>query len=312
MSNPQTFYTVGGLDLSNIFQPLSLGSSTLVTGYKFGNSHADLNTIFAAYPGSGPQASATGYKVGVNDLNTIFAKYNNNVFPITNSLLTSSTTYSNFIMPSGKTKFNFSFCGSGGSGYTTSSTTYGGGGSGGWIQALNIPYLLNTNYITSIGITMGNRSDTVVTVNYSNNTTIILTAETGVSTFSDSGNTGGAGGVCSITTNNTTWISSGNYTSVAGVKGGNYNASGTSSGKTTSGSGANSTSTAVNSINPAGPPSSFSLGSITVTSQGGGRSPTITSGYGCGGASTPSGYTGTGGAGEYRYATSGCCIINLT
>ena len=78
MSNPQTFYTVGGLDLSNIFQPLSLGSSALVTGYKFGNSHADLNTIFAAYPGSGPQASATGYKVGVNDLNTIFAKYNNN------------------------------------------------------------------------------------------------------------------------------------------------------------------------------------------------------------------------------------------
>ena len=312
MSNPQTFYTVGGLDLSNIFQPLSLGSSALVTGYKFGNTGADLNTIFAAYPGSGPQASATGYKVGVNDLNTIFAKYNNYVFPITNSLITSSTTYSNFIMPSGKTKFNFSFCGSGGSGYTTSNTTYGGGGSGGWIQAINIPYILNTNYITSIGITMGSQADTVVTVNYSNTTTIKLTAGTGVSSTSNSGNTGSAGGVSSITTNTTTWNSTVNYTSVAGANGGNFNTSGTSSGKTTSGSGANNTTTAVNNINPAGPPSSFSLGSITVTSQGGGRSPTIVSGYGAGGASTPSNYAGTGGAPLYRYGVQGCCIIYLT
>ena len=75
MSNPQTFYKVGGVDLSNIFQPLGQDlSSNVVTKYKVNG--ADLNTIFAAYISSNPQTSATKYKVpGYGDLNTIFAKY---------------------------------------------------------------------------------------------------------------------------------------------------------------------------------------------------------------------------------------------
>ena len=74
MSNPQTFYTVGGVDLSNIFQPYTSGTQASATGYKILGG-ADFNTIFAPYT-SGTPASATGYKVGGNDLNSIFAKYN--------------------------------------------------------------------------------------------------------------------------------------------------------------------------------------------------------------------------------------------
>ena len=58
MSNPQTFYKVGGVDLSNIFLPLSLGSSASATGYNV-NGYGDLNTIFAAYTAGGPQALQT-------------------------------------------------------------------------------------------------------------------------------------------------------------------------------------------------------------------------------------------------------------
>ena len=71
MSNPQTFYTVGGVDLSNIFLPYTSGTPALATGYKIPGG-ADLSNIFAAWT-SGTQASATGYKVGLSDLNLIFA-----------------------------------------------------------------------------------------------------------------------------------------------------------------------------------------------------------------------------------------------
>ena len=63
MSNPQTFYTVGGVDLSNIFQPYTSGTQASATGYKISGG-ADFNTIFAPYT-SGTPASATGYKVGM-------------------------------------------------------------------------------------------------------------------------------------------------------------------------------------------------------------------------------------------------------
>ena len=120
---------------------------------------------------------------------------------------------------------------------------------------------------------------------------------------------GAGGGTCTFV-NTTSWNSSLNYGSVTGATGGGKNASGTSSGKTSSGSGANNTSSAVNSTNPAGPVAAFSLGMWSVTSQGGGRSPTVVSGYGAGGACTPPNYDGI--SGNYRNGTGGCCIMNLT
>ena len=91
MSNPETFYTVGGLDLSSIFQPLSLGSSAPATGYSV-NGVGDLNQIFAAYPGlPATKAPLTNYNVNGVDLNTIFAKYDLNIFPFT---ITGSINYS--------------------------------------------------------------------------------------------------------------------------------------------------------------------------------------------------------------------------
>jgi hypothetical protein len=75
MSNPKTNYTVGGVDLSSIFQPISLGSASLITTNYSVFGYGDLNNIFAAYTG-GSQAVATGYSVdGYGDLNTIFAKF---------------------------------------------------------------------------------------------------------------------------------------------------------------------------------------------------------------------------------------------
>ena len=71
MSNPQTFYKVGGVDLSNIFQPLSLGSQSVVLTKYNVTGYGDLNTIFAAYT-SGTKATATGYTVtGYGDLNIL-------------------------------------------------------------------------------------------------------------------------------------------------------------------------------------------------------------------------------------------------
>ena len=83
MSNPQTFYTVGGVDLSNIFQSYDpSGNKATATGYTV-TGYGDLNNIFSLYTSGGPQASATGYKVGINDLNTIFEKYNPILFTTT-------------------------------------------------------------------------------------------------------------------------------------------------------------------------------------------------------------------------------------
>jgi hypothetical protein len=75
MSNPQTFYKVGGVDLSNIFQAYSGPPSGVLTKYNV-PGYGDLNTIFAPYPGTGTKALVTGYTVtGYGDLNAIFAKY---------------------------------------------------------------------------------------------------------------------------------------------------------------------------------------------------------------------------------------------
>lgn len=76
MSNPTTNYTVGGVDLSNIFQPLSQGSAIGYNTNYTVSGYGDLRNIFAAYTGVlGTQAPLTGYSVtGHGDLNTIFAK----------------------------------------------------------------------------------------------------------------------------------------------------------------------------------------------------------------------------------------------
>lgn len=75
MSNPTTHFLVGGIDLSSIFQPYSLGIPyEIPTGYKV--NEQDFNQIFAAYPGVGPKANITGYDVSGVDLCDIFAKYN--------------------------------------------------------------------------------------------------------------------------------------------------------------------------------------------------------------------------------------------
>lgn len=74
MSNPQTYYTVGSTDLSNIFQPYSGGPKANLTGYTVNGN--DLNNIFMPYT-SGTKTSQTGFSVSVvGDLNTIFAPIN--------------------------------------------------------------------------------------------------------------------------------------------------------------------------------------------------------------------------------------------
>ena len=58
MSNPQTFYTVGGVDLSNIFLPYTSGTQASSTGYTV-TGYGDLNNIFSPYTAGGPQALQT-------------------------------------------------------------------------------------------------------------------------------------------------------------------------------------------------------------------------------------------------------------
>lgn len=75
MSNPTTHYTVGGLDLSNIFQPLVQGTDISYNTNYTVSGYGDLRNIFAAYTGAiDAQAPITGYSVNGQDLNTIFAK----------------------------------------------------------------------------------------------------------------------------------------------------------------------------------------------------------------------------------------------
>jgi len=98
MSNPQTKFLVGGLDLSSIFQPISLGTAyPTATGYKIPGGN-DLNQIFAAYSGSGTKANTTGYQLNGNDLCNIFAKFNNTaIYSNTNGTETKQTVYGKVI-----------------------------------------------------------------------------------------------------------------------------------------------------------------------------------------------------------------------
>ena len=94
MSNPQTFYTVGGVDLSNIFQhytglPQANLTKYTVTGY------GDLNAIFAPLPNlSPPGIQTTGYNVSGSDIGNIF--YTKIPFLITGSTNYIRGTLSNY------------------------------------------------------------------------------------------------------------------------------------------------------------------------------------------------------------------------
>lgn len=179
MSNPQTFYTVGGIDLSGIFQPLSLGTQYAnATGYAV-NGYGDLNQIFAS--NVGPTIGYnTGYKYNGNDLSTIFAPYDP-TFTLSITNQNQYITVSNFIQ-SGYSVYQFetanpgdsfsvdyttgtcniSFSanrsinfilvgGGGGGGYSTGGSAGGGGGGGDNSIVTGETVLANTNYILQVG-----------------------------------------------------------------------------------------------------------------------------------------------------------------
>lgn len=316
------------IDLNSIFAAKPQGAAgAKSTGYIVNNANynnIDLNNIFAIYSGGtgSLQAKSTGYiannpNYSMQDLNTIFAPLTT-VFPTTNQLYTSSITYTNFTMPSGKSSFSFMLCGGGGGGYQTASPdNYGGGGSSAYIYAKNIPYVFSgVSTISSISISIGGAGGsggtggtTQVTINYNNGNSITLKAGGGIGAVNATVTPGAAGGTPGTLQNSTTWVSSGNYTAVNGSTGGGKNQNGFASPYTSSGSGASSSTTIKG--NP--PKGTFTLGSITVNSYGGGTSQ-APSGYGAAGASTPSGYkqNNVNVAAQWKTGTQGCCIILLS
>lgn len=173
MSNPQTYYTVGGIDLSSIFQPLSLGSPyPYLTGYTVNGT--DLNSIFAAYT-SGQKAITTGYQVLGNDLNNIFEKHTPPTYVINTSNNLTFTEYNN----NGYTGLVFEvndrsnnatasiifykninvsvLCVGGGGGGDFSSQ--GGGGGGGITYLTN--YYMQSNNICSLQVGKGGSGSTI-------------------------------------------------------------------------------------------------------------------------------------------------------
>jgi len=167
MSNPTTHYTVGGVDLSAIFQPLSQGSAIgYDTNYTV-SGYGDLRNIFAAYTGAaGTQAPVTGYSVNGQDLNTIFAK--KPLYIITGSLTYDVYTYggrTGIVFTGGTGTITYFIdipttviaVGGGGGGnmqtlgfFTVCAGTGGGGGGTAYIQNSNLNK--NVPYNISVGI----------------------------------------------------------------------------------------------------------------------------------------------------------------
>lgn len=75
MSNPTTNYTVAGVDLSNIFQPISLGMPIDFSTNFIVYGSGDLCNIFSSLNGGTPITYNTGYSVGGTDLRNIFAPF---------------------------------------------------------------------------------------------------------------------------------------------------------------------------------------------------------------------------------------------
>lgn len=146
MSNPQTFYTVGGEDLSGIFQPLGSLTQALSTGYKIPDGR-DLNQIFASISSGSQIGYDTGFRVNnenyiYSDLRLIFAaKINTTITPTgtfssaTNSGYTIVSFTANNgtfnISSSDSNTFYYLVVGGGGAG---GSDAGGGGGAGGVVQ----------------------------------------------------------------------------------------------------------------------------------------------------------------------------------
>jgi hypothetical protein len=154
-------------DLSEIFQPLLPGGTSILydTGYKVGST--DLSKIFASLDGGTSIGYDTGYKVGSTDLSKIFAPYL--PFTVTGSG-TYSYNYSNgyysviFNTPNTNTiSFNNNINnvytiiigggGSGGSSLATPSTYtfYGTGGGGGGICILKSNVTNGNGHNISVG-----------------------------------------------------------------------------------------------------------------------------------------------------------------
>jgi fibronectin-binding autotransporter adhesin len=144
MTNPQTFYTVGGQDLSGIFQPLGSLIQALSTDYKIPDGR-DLNQIFASISSGSQIGYDTGFKVNNGnysniDLRQIFAA-NNTITPTgtftsaTNSGYTIVSFTANSgtlnISSTGSNTFYYLVVGGGGPG---GSDAGGGGGAGGVVQ----------------------------------------------------------------------------------------------------------------------------------------------------------------------------------
>ena len=212
MSNPTTKFLVGGLDLSSIFQPLSLGTPYgTATGYKIPNGE-DLNQIFAVYPGSGTKANTTGYQIGANDLCNIFAKYNPSP-PFTTTGTVQTEYISNYYIvtfdSSGSITFNSSISnasiicvgggGGGGAGISTGTSPFGvtdsgrGGGGGGNYQITNVNLTTGT-YITNIGL--GGKGGTNWSSDYQGGTgqTSLVKNPSSTTIISCSGGGGGGSG----------------------------------------------------------------------------------------------------------------------
>ena len=230
MSNPQTFYTVGGVDLSNIFQSYDpSGNKATATGYTV-TGYGDLNNIFTRYT-SGAQASATGYKVGLSDLNLIFAPliftttggsivtYTNSTYVITFTTNGTMKFISNVLIP---TTVNYLFVGGGAGGGSGNGGGGGGGGAGGQVKYFT--NVFGSTPTTTLTFTVAVAPPLVAGTPADGNPTIC--SGTGITTITASGGlkggntttgTGAVGGVGSSGGGN--GGTGGDYNSSAGTQG---------------------------------------------------------------------------------------------
>jgi hypothetical protein len=313
-----------------------------ITNYSYydtsSSSYQDLNTLFTPQlvnPGSNYTTtnflcknymSLWSTTPNIYDLGQIFINNPiNPVIPAYNELSYTNglpiTLIENFSLPLSYNYINFIIYGAGGSGNTPSSDSscYGGGGAGAFIYAINIPYLYSDSnssvYITSINYLIAQHgstsSNTYVTLTYSDSTYITLTAGTGTSVTSTSTGQGGAGGIVSIVNTTIFYYNCNKY--LNGTSGGATGNSGTNNGYTCSGSGSSNTSPYNPIDNPNGINNYFYIpslqSSISINSQGGGSN-NMVSGYGAGGAATPSNYVGN--ANSYRSGSNGYIVYYLS